>query len=255
MVLIVFLGLFGWSMYNGFVTTVRSVTITTNKETSLIGKKIALIADTHYGAIFGDSSAEKLVKTLNSLDIEFVIIAGDVFDWPDTDFEHIAGILNKIKVPVYYVPGNHEEYGNTNRMMRALGATNFFILENQKIIQDGFEIVGLTYKENYYRENFENNLNILQTQDDTFSILVKHSPKDFDLASKYGFDLSVAGHVHNGQMFPANLLVEHMYGKYSYGLTKTDGKFSYTTSGVGGWWPPERLGSQSEIVIIEIKKP
>ena len=61
----------------------------------------------------------------------------------------------------------------------------------------------------------------------------------------------LSGHTHKGQIFPFNLLVKIKF-KYLYGLYSRNSSKLYVTSGVGCWGPKMRLGSQNEIVHIEI---
>jgi predicted MPP superfamily phosphohydrolase len=43
-----------------------------------------------------------------------------------------------------------------------------------------------------------------------------------------------------------------IYGRYVYGKVVQGSMTAITTSGVGSWWPPQRIGTRSEIVVIEI---
>jgi predicted MPP superfamily phosphohydrolase len=55
-------------------------------------------------------------------------------------------------------------------------------------------------------------------------------------------------------MWPFGILTKIVYKWMDYGLTQI-GDFSlYTSSGVGTWWPPMRVWSKSEIVIITLHK-
>jgi len=65
-------------------------------------------------------------------------------------------------------------------------------------------------------------------------------------------DLMLAGHTHNGQMFPFNYLVKLRY-KYIYGSHKINDMDLYVTSGTATWGPKIRLGTQNEIVQIILK--
>ncbi|PZM83888.1 hypothetical protein DLH72_03220, partial [Candidatus Gracilibacteria bacterium] len=227
--------------------------IKTEKNTNLKGKTLILFADNHYGNIFNEKDAEKLVKKINSIKGDLVLIPGDLFDGPRIDFEKIAKILEKINKPVFFAAGNHEEYGDTKAILGALLKTDFYVLNNETIDFDGIKISGVTYSENHNKENFEKNLKNISPENNTFNILIKHEPKFIDIAEKYNYDLAVYGHTHKGQMWPFSMIAGKIYGKYVYGLNNNGGKYSLTTSGIGGWGPPQRLGSRSEIVLIHVK--
>ena len=71
--------------------------------------------------------------------------------------------------------------------------------------------------------------------------------------SQTGLDLVLSGHTHSGQIFPFNHIVRLFY-KPSSGLHKYNNTYQYITSGTGTWGPRMRLGSRSEIVLLEIRK-
>lgn len=92
----------------------------------------------------------EILKIIEIEKIDFVIHGGDLFDRPDVSVSIVsrfANILNKIKVPIYMVSGNHDIYGHNpqtiNRTMvgllNNLGIINIIddkgkiILEKQNI--------------------------------------------------------------------------------------------------------------------------
>ncbi len=47
-------------------------------------------------------------------------------------------------------------------------------------------------------------------------------------------------------------IARRMYNNFAYGLKRLGSMQVYTSSGVGTWGPPLRLGTISEIVAIEL---
>jgi predicted MPP superfamily phosphohydrolase len=68
-----------------------------------------------------------------------------------------------------------------------------------------------------------------------------------------GISLQLSGHTHRGQMWPWTLLVSRIYGPFAYGLHRLNRLLVYTSSGVGTWGPPLRVGTKSEIVLIRLE--
>lgn len=242
-----------YSLYLGFIPKITEYNITFTENHNFHGKKFVMIADTHYGYIHGELEAKMLTEKINEINPDFVLIAGDFFDGPKINFEKIAKIFDNIKAPIFYANGNHEEYGNTDEILRAISSTKIQILNNAITDFKGLQIAGVTYHETKNEENFENILQNLGIENTKPSILIKHEPKWHQIAEKYGVDLMVSGHTHRGQMWPISYIPEKIYGKYVYGLVENNGKYSITTSGVGNWGPPQRLWSQSEIVVVNIQ--
>ena len=94
---------------------------------------------------------------------------------------------------------------------------------------------------------------LLESLDKELPILVMdHQPRELSELSLAGADLQLSGHTHNGQLFPGNLLVALLYDN-AYGLKKEGNMYSVVTSGVGVWGPGMRVGTDSEIVLINLE--
>jgi predicted MPP superfamily phosphohydrolase len=83
-------------------------------------------------------------------------------------------------------------------------------------------------------------------------LLLQHEPSDLTELDKYGIDMSVSGHTHDGQIFPGNIFTR-IKGPQSYGLKKWGDATVVVTSGVGYYGPPIRVATISEIVVIDLK--
>src|SRR6187431_990628 len=79
--------------------------------------EIAVLSDIHLGT-YGCHATEVL-SYLDSIDPEILVLNGDIIDiwqfskryWPASHMavvKHIIGLIAK-DVPVYYIPGNHDE--------------------------------------------------------------------------------------------------------------------------------------------------
>ena len=117
--------------------------------------KILYFTDTHIRGTTPQNRKDNLVETLekkfnevigiiNGENIDYVIHGGDLFDRPDVSVSIVskfAEILNKIKVPIYIVSGNHDIYGHNpetlgKTMLGLLNAINILhvIDSGEKII-------------------------------------------------------------------------------------------------------------------------
>lgn len=82
-------------------------------------------------------------------------------------------------------------------------------------------------------------------------IAMDHQPTDLQAAADNGVDLLLCGHTHRGQMAPNHLVTRRMY-ELDWGYKQKGSMHTIVSSGFGFWGPPLRLGSQSEIVQIEV---
>jgi hypothetical protein len=85
------------------------------------------------------------------------------------------------------------------------------------------------------------------------SILLAHRPVNLSIAEEEGISLQVSGHTHGGQIWPWNLVVLRVYGRFASGLSRLGKLQVYTSNGVGTWGPPLRVGTKSEIVLIRFE--
>jgi predicted MPP superfamily phosphohydrolase len=83
-------------------------------------------------------------------------------------------------------------------------------------------------------------------------LLLQHEPTDLELLDKYGIDMAISGHTHDGQIFPGNI-ISRIRGPQSYGLKKWGETNVFVTSGVGFYGPPIRVATISEIAVIDVK--
>jgi uncharacterized protein len=101
------------------------------------------------------------------------------------------------------------------------------------------------------KPNYEKILKNLKIDKSSPSILLKHSPDSLDVAEKNGISLQLSGHSHHGQIFPFSLVTSLFYKGYDYGLHHLKNLTIYTSSGVGTWGPPSRVGTKAEIVLLK----
>jgi hypothetical protein len=90
---------------------------------------------------------------------------------------------------------------------------------------------------------------------DAFRLLLCHRPRGFAAAAAHGFDLTLAGHTHGGQvgLFGMSAFQPLLRGEPLWGVYQRGGKKLYTTSGFGHWFP-FRLGCPAEAPILVLTR-
>lgn len=84
--------------------------------------------------------------------------------------------------------------------------------------------------------------------------MLDHDPIGIQEAREQGCQCVLCGHTHKGQIFPLNLLVSFLYPKEQlWGMGTKDGTTSIVSAGAGYFSMPVRLGSDTEIVCIDLK--
>ena len=82
-------------------------------------------------------------------------------------------------------------------------------------------------------------------------IVIDHEPSQLKALAKAGVDVDLCGHTHDGQLFPGNLTIKLMW-ENAYGYLKKGKMHNIVTSGVGLFGPNMRVGTKSEISVVNI---
>ncbi len=218
-------------------------------------KKAVLVSDTHLGNVRNLEFSEKIAKLVEAQNPDLVLIPGDFYDGPPADYEQLAVPFGKIKSTygVYFAAGNHEEFGDAGPLLSAISKSGVKVLNNQIENVSGMQIVGVGYGATVNKDSQKSILKSLNLNPKLPSILLKHAPTHIDTAEDAGISLQVSGHTHLGQVYPFRYLTKKIYGKFHYGTSSLNNTQVVTTSGAGTWGPPQRVGTNSEIVVITFK--
>ncbi len=218
------------------------------------GKKVVFVSDLHLGNVRGRAFAGKVVRKIVAERPEAVFIGGDMYDGVKCDLEGLVAPFRSLRPPqgVYFVTGNHDYIRDTERGIAALRGAGVRILNDEKVDLQGIQLVGVDYRSSEHKEDFKRIIKNIGIHPAAPSIMVRHVPDHLPEAEEAGVSLGLFGHTHQGQIFPVSLLVKQQYGKFYSGLQRLQGMWSYTSSGVGTWGPPLRLGTKSEIVVITL---
>jgi predicted MPP superfamily phosphohydrolase len=162
--------------------------------------------------------------------------------------------MKKINAPfgVYAVLGNHDYYGNDKvKILEEMDKVGIQVLMDEYVDMDGlFYIAGRKEHTDETRGQARNFLQALDTSKPL--IMMDHQPRDLAEAKENGVDILLSGHTHRGQLFPANLITNRIY-ENDWGYLKKGDFYSFVSSGFGVWGPPFRIGTRSEVMVINAK--
>jgi len=221
---------------------------------------IVAVSDIHLGTIICKSRLQRIVKKMNALDPDLVLLPGDVVD------EDLAPVIKqnlgetlrtiKSRYGVIAVTGNHEYIGGAEAAVRYLTEHGITVLRDAAMKVNGsMYIVG---REDLSANRFggwqrKSLQEILNGVDKSFPIiLMDHQPFGLHEAENNGIDLQFSGHTHHGQLWPFNYITRKIY-EVSWGYKKKGDTHVYVSCGVGTWGPPLRLGNTPEIVNMKLR--
>lgn len=227
--------------------------------------KIVVFSDIHAGVFTSQKTIQKIVKKINKLEADLVLIPGDFVYFSEAkNLKKYLGELEKIEAPTLAVLGNHD-YGKKEKdlsrdISSALESSGVLMLDNKVkklfINNKEIEIIGLadiwTAEPNY------NILNEVSYSSD-LSLILAHNPDTaYEILEKNPeaskADLMISGHTHAGQiriplLYKYIIPTKHNFDKGFYNIS---GQNVFITAGVGSSGLPMRLFNFPEISLLSI---
>ena len=218
--------------------------------------KVVGFSDIHLGVTVDKEKLKGYVRLINKQKPDIIIIAGDMVDnnvFPLME-EKMYEEINDLQAPlgVYFCLGNHEYLSGINESLEFFNqTTKMTILKDQAIhIDDSFWIIGRDDKHNPDRKELKELT--AKTNPNQPLFLLDHQPYHLEQAEENGIDLQFSGHTHHGQLWPFNYIVDMIY-EVGHGYKKKGNTHIYVSSGLALWGPEYRIGTQSELVVFNVK--
>lgn len=224
-----------------------------NKE--LKGLKIVFASDFHIKP-YEKNRLKRIIKLINEQNADLVLLGGDYVSGhkrhTSMPIEKIAKEFSKInsEFGVVAVVGNHDGWYGKEEVIKNLEKNNIKVLFNSCECFDKFCIAGV---DDAQTGNADIEKALKNTQNKP-TILLSHTP-DIMTFVPYSVSLTLAGHLHGGQVrLNKALIVPSAYGeKYANGFLEENGKKIYTTKGLGTSILPVRFNCPPEIVVINFE--
>ena len=213
--------------------------------------KFAFVTDTHVGTKTGE---EDLIRTVNDIndnkDLDFVLVTGDITEMgTDSELQLAKKTLNKLEIPYYVVPGNHDTGWSESGGVSFINEFGYdkFVFEHE-----GYKFIGCA--SGPYVRMSDGHIprdavvwldQILEdTPKDQPLIFINHYPLDnsldnwyeaTDRLKKYNTQFAICGHGHRnkkfnfegieGTMGRSNLRAKDSIGGYNIVEIKNDTAF------------------------------
>ncbi len=221
------------------------------------GLVLVAVSDLHLGTLIGRRWMARLVRRVDDLKPDAVVVVGDLVDGEVGRLERLLPVLRTLRAPlgVWAVTGNHEYYAGLERSVQLLEDAGYTVLRDRWAeVAPGLVLAGvddLTARRQYGRTDGAIE-SALTGRPPAATIVLSHSPLQADQAAAAGAGLMLSGHTHNGQIWPFSELVRRSYpllgGRYDVG-----GMSVIVCRGTGTWGPRMRLWRPSEILRITLR--
>jgi len=234
------------------------------------GFKILHLSDLHNRNI-----EDKILEIINKERIDVIFMSGDMInDHSKNVYSNFISLCKKIKIPSYYIYGNHEyelSPSKLNELQDELKDTNLKFLNNEKIKINKYKsyinLLGLSYPLEYYsisknKKDF-NKKYITDIFGDLnkneYNILLTHNPLFAEVYDEYFSDLVFSGHVHGGVIkipFIGGLLSPDFtfFPDYYEGMYQLKNTKMIVSRGIGYGSIKIRILNPAEIIIVTLNK-
>ena len=237
--------------------------------------RVALLADMHMGVNTRYATIEDLVDIVKSSDVDYIIGGGDYFTssyvglFGADKYADLLAEMTADGTPAYMAYGNHDvteplfcgfaiekpkdvfRYQDMERFFKRI---NWQMLGDQAIDVDGIQFF---FRKDASKTGDGKNERMSvselgeSVENDRPLVVVQHEPEGYDQLATIGADLVLSGHTHDGQIWPGTWFTR-LVSENSHGYKINDGISTLVSSGCGYFGPPLRLGSHSEVVVIDI---
>ncbi len=227
------------------------------------GTRIVFVADIHAGPQMGARRLSTLIKTVNHLNPDVLILGGDYVGgrlegarlfYPEA--AHFKASLGR-----YAVLGNHDAWEGAEEAREGLRKAGITLLENDlvRVERDGASIV-IGGVEDLYTGHPDAVALARDVDTSDFAVLVSHNPDVFgpQLPESPGkWDLALSGHTHGGQVnltaAVASVGLAPIKRHFNSGWARESGVPVLISNGVGTVTAPLRFFAQPEIHVITLR--
>jgi predicted MPP superfamily phosphohydrolase len=246
---------------NAVNTKVKQLSLNIDKKNSNIDSlKILFASDIHLGATIKKDDAQRLVDIATKEQPDIILFGGDILDGDirpaiaNNSGEPFKNLI--APMGIFAITGNHEYIsGDIVKATEYLESINIKLIRDSVVnINNAFYIAG---REDKDMERFTSkarlpiNKLVSQVNGSLPMILMDHQPFKLEESAKAGVDLHLSGHTHHAQMWPLNYITEAVFEK-SWGYLKKENTHFYISCGFGVWGAKVRIGSHSEVAIINV---
>lgn len=238
--------------------------------------RIVVATDIHAGYLIDKPIISMYVDKIMEQKPDLILLVGDIIDYDAKSLyeQRMETEFLRLKAPygVYASTGNHEYIElNEKKDEKILWLSEYagmtVLRDSAVLVDSSFYIVG---REDDHAEHRKQLSEIMKGVNKELPIIVmNHEPHYLDEEVENGADIALYGHTHNGQFFPNNVVMalsskiyntgliadkhkfRFMY-ELPYGYKKKEDTHIYVSSGLGLAGPQYRIGTLSEIVVLNV---
>jgi len=252
----------------GFATTQRDPVVNAvdipvaNLPRDLEGFRIVQISDIHLSPFLSRPQLARAVDLANEQRANLALVTGDLISYDGDPLDDCLAELRRLRsdIGTYGCLGNHEIVAQSEEYTTKQGARMGmqFLRHQAQLLHIGEARLNLAGVD-YQRKNapYLQGARGLQ-RPGAVNVLLSHNPDVFPIAAEQGWDVTIAGHTHGGQITfeylhptlnPGRFITPYVFGLYRKGASSV-----FVTSGLGTIGLPIRWGVPPEIAVLTLRR-
>jgi len=231
-----------------------------NLPKDLDGLRIVQITDIHLSPFLSEREFAIAIDMANETRASIALVTGDLTTRPGDPLDACLRQLARLRAEagVLGCLGNHEIYTRAENYVteqgRRIGIE--FLRHQSKQLRFGnatINFAGVDYQRMHsqYLKGTERLL-----VPGAVNVMLSHNPDVFPVAAAQGYDLTIAGHTHGGQV-DVEILHQHVdvaryFTPFVQGLYRREKSSVYVSNGLGTIGVPVRLGAPPEVSVLRL---
>jgi predicted MPP superfamily phosphohydrolase len=231
----------------------------------LDGIRIAHLSDVHAGIHMEREKMEAIVAQTNALRPDLICQTGDMIDIAASFIPDYVRAFRDLRAPlgVVTVLGNHDRYTGEDAVIRGVrDAGQAFVQNGAHVVERNgtpLALIGIDDPRAWRADDPQDgdvDVALRRSPPEAFTLLLAHRPGAFDGAAPRGIPLTLAGHIHGGQIYlpvigwsAGRLITKYVMGHFRQGASQL-----YVSRGIGVVGVPIRIFVPPEIALLELRR-
>lgn len=226
----------------------------------LDGLRLVQLSDIHLSPFLSERELARAVDMANETHAHLALVTGDLISTAYDPLDTCLHQLSRLRADagIFGCMGNHEIYADAEDYVEQQGARmgHRYLrqrAESLKFGQATLNLAGVDYQASRkpYLVDAER-----MVAPGAFNVLLSHNPDVFPVAARQGYQLTIAGHTHGGQVrveiLRQDLNFARFFTPYVDGLYRRGNSAVFVSRGIGTIGLPARLGARPEVNLLRL---
>jgi uncharacterized protein len=226
----------------------------------LDGLRLVQLTDIHMSAFLSEREVARAVDMANETKAHIALVTGDLITYGGDPLDACIGQLARLRAEagIFGCMGNHEHYANVEDYVEHSGARQGLQFLRRRAVRLPFgdsalNLAGVDYQR-LHLPYLKGARQLIVPG--AFNVLMSHNPDVFPVAAEQGYQVTLAGHTHGGQVrveiLREDLNIARFFTPYVDGLYRRDNSAIFVSRGIGTIGLPARLGAPPEVALLRL---